>query len=496
MQQFVLLPVRGSSVPVRAESFLTQLASSNHEVTFFRAHIAGEADAAPIDMRVLDSIHENGTKLVELPVEEVSALRAAQPSLQVVPVVYFYPAIAPRPQLSASSLAGTAVGVGGSLSMRIVSAATGHGVAQAKVVAFTDFANRIGAQGITAPDGSVALTFGTAVTSVERLYVYPQGPFWGLLKRSLVIAPAVELKLRPIDLSSADVLRHFYGTSSDDAGRGVTVGILDTGIDLAHKDLTVAGGVNTVVGEDAKDFGDNGQGHGTHVAGIVAAHGQPPTGVRGMAPAVTLRSYRVFGHGGHGASNYSIAKAIDRAVTDGCDLLNLSLGGGSDDPATRAAIEDAFGQGVVVVAASGNDGRQPVSFPGADPQVIAVGAMGRVGTFPQDAVESGDVEAPFGDDPANFVAAFSNVGPQISLIAPGVGIVSTFPINSYAVMSGTSMACPCATGAAARLLAGQPHILAMARDAARADAITRLVLSSATSMNFGPLYEGQGMPKA
>ena len=86
-----------------------------------------------------------------------------------------------------------------------------------------------------------------------------------------------------------------------------------------------------------------------------------------MAPAVQLFSFRVFGKGQPGASNYAIAKGIDAAVQNKCDLINMSLGGGSADDATKAAIADARNSGSVVIVAAGNDNRQPVSFPGSDP---------------------------------------------------------------------------------------------------------------------------------
>src|SRR5262249_49419169 len=159
----------------------------------------------------------------------------------------------------------------------------------------------------------------------------------------------------------------------------------------------------------------NGEGHGTHVGGIIAARGTPPKGIRGLAPAVTLRSYRVFGKGNGNASNFSIAKAIDRAVADRCDVINMSLGGGPQDEATHSAIADARAKGTIVIAATGNDDRGPVSFPGADPLVIAVTALGRKGTFPSGTVETGDVVAPFGTDKKNYIASFSNVGPEVHL---------------------------------------------------------------------------------
>ncbi len=117
--------------------------------------------------------------------------------------------------------------------------------------------------------------------------------------------------------------------------------------------------------------------------------------------------------------------------------------------------------------------------------------MGRTGTFPTSAAESDDVAAPFGSDQANFIADFSNVGPEIDLTGPGVAIMSTVP-GGYAEISGTSMACPAVTGAAARSLAGSP-IMAQTRDAARSDAIVKALLATAKSLGFGPNFEGHGL---
>ncbi len=102
--------------------------------------------------------------------------------------------------------------------------------------------------------------------------------------------------------------------------------------------------------------------------------------------------------------------------------------------------------------------------------------------------------APFGRDKLNFIADFSNIGPEIDLTGPGVGIISTFP-GGYAAMDGTSMACPAVTGAASRLLV-QPEaaaVLAMSRDEGRSDAMAKYLLQSAKSLGFAPIYQGQGM---
>jgi subtilisin len=206
---------------------------------------------------------------------------------------------------------------------------------------------------------------------------------------------------------------------------------------------------------------------------------------------VTLRD-RVFGKNAEGASNFSIAKAVDRAVKDGCHLINMSLGGGPQDEATHSAIADARAAGTLVFAANGNDDRAPVSFPAADSLALAVSALGRKGTFPSGTTETGDVASPFGKDKKNFIAAFSNVGPETDITGPGVGIISTFP-GGYAVLDGTSMACPAVTGAAAKLLATKPEILKMNPDQARSDAMASAVLQAAKSLGFPATFEGQGL---
>lgn len=470
--QFVLLPGRGmEAADLHTESLVAAL-----------------PEAAKPEIRVLDEIRPNGAKLVELAPQAVATLRAHRPGLRLVPIVYYRPAVLPRAEAAAPAKKA----VGAALSLRVISSADGKPVAGAMVVAFTDFEGRVGAQGTTNKSGVVKLALGAKKKKVERLYIYPGNGFWSLLRKGVALADGDAVKLAALDLAAPDELRFFYPAGSEDVGAGVTVGVVDTGVDVHHPDLRVDGGANTVPGEKPDDFGDNGAHHGTHVAGIIAARGSPPQGVRGIAPGVRLRSYRVFGKGAEGASNYAIAKAIDRAVADGCDLINMSLGGGSVDEATRAAIEDARSKGVVVLAAAGNDGRQAVSFPASDSMALAISAMGRVGTFPSSSTESGEVAPPKGADPKNFIAAFSNVGPEIDLTGPGVGIVSTVP-GGYGVMSGTSMACPAATGAAARLLAGRSDLLGMPRTQARSDALVALFLQAAKAMGFGASFEGSGL---
>jgi subtilisin len=233
--------------------------------------------------------------------------------------------------------------------------------------------------------------------------------------------------------------------------------------------------------------------HGTHVAGIVGGKGST-SGFRGVAPGVTLRSYRVFPDAGGPASNFDIAKAIDAAVADRCDIINMSLGGGPKDDLTHAAIDRALNAGVVVVAAAGNDDRKPVSFPAAFPECVAVSAMGRVGSFPKNAIGTSNILPPKGNPlTKDFIADFSNFGTEIDTTGVGVEIVSTLPGTGHGSMSGTSMASPAVAGFAAYLLAKDPT-LRQKVGAARSRALKDALYAACKPEKFGRDYEGFGLP--
>jgi subtilisin len=204
-------------------------------------------------------------------------------------------------------------------------------------------------------------------------------------------------------------------------------------------------------------------------------------------------SYRVFGRGRAEATNFAIAKAIDTAVGEGCDVLNLSLGGGPADAVVRAAIEEAHDAGVIVVAAAGNDGRGPVAFPADLPDVVSVSALGRTGTYPPSAAGSAERRGPYGHDGADFIAAFSNVG-DIVVTAPGVAIVSTVP-GGYLDLDGTSMACPAVTGTIARILSGSRRLRSQPRGPERTAAILARLRRRARSLGFPSSLEGDGLAR-
>ena len=209
-------------------------------------------------------------------------------------------------------------------------------------------------------------------------------------------------------------------------GVGVNVAVLDTGIDYTHPDLDVAGGINII--SDRKDHKDD-NGHGTHVAGTIAALDNG-IGVVGVAPGASLYAVKVLDRRGRGYISDIIA-GLDWCVLNGIDIVNMSLGSDYDVLAMKDACDAASGAGVILVAAAGNDGAA-VDYPAAYDSVIAVGAT----------------------DSADATPWWSSRGPEVALAAPGVGILSTWKGGGYRVANGTSMACPHVAGSLALNLGG------------------------------------------
>lgn len=206
-------------------------------------------------------------------------------------------------------------------------------------------------------------------------------------------------------------------------GEGVTIAICDTGIDFTHPDLApnkAANGHRNFTSSARDDYRDR-QGHGTHCAGIVAA-ADTGDGILGSAPDAKLMAVKVLNDRGAGASSW-INAGTRHAVDAGAEILSQSFGGG-EDPESLAAIRYAIAKGCWVVAAAGNAGHGGIDYPGGYPESICVAAC----------------------DEDLAVAPFSSRGKALDLAAPGVSILSTYPGNRYARLSGTSMATPYVAG--------------------------------------------------
>jgi type VII secretion-associated serine protease mycosin len=236
-------------------------------------------------------------------------------------------------------------------------------------------------------------------------------------------------------------------------GKGITVAVLDTGVDANHPDLTgqVLPGKD-FIGFGAKPGDSSWARHGTAMAGIIAGHGHGPgdsDGVLGIAPQAKILPVRVIledsdpkRQQARDTRGAALAKGIRWAADHGADVINLSLGDDSKtahpDAQEDAAVQYALAKGIVVVASAGNSGEHgnPASYPAAYPGVIAVAAVNQLGNH----------------------AGFSTERWYADVAAPGVLVVIADPDGSYYNGWGTSAACAYASGVVALIRSAYPKL--------------------------------------
>ena len=471
---------------------ITTAAPSLRALSDLSPSAAETASATDQSYDFVDSIADAGPMVVSMTTAAAKQARNQPGGVRIAQVRHYRPAIRPFraiSRLTSFTRGSTPV----QIRVQVLSANDQSPLEGATVIAILDQHTRQGIRRRTGKRGLVTLTFPQGTSQLDELFVYPPDGFWGYYEANKVLAAREDISLNPIDLSADDYLRKTYAPASSNAGLGVTVAVVDSGVAQDHPDLNVVGGENFAPDGDPSDFGP-GTNHGTHVAGIIAGRGALGTGMVGVAPQADIRSYRVFPKSGGPTSNVEIAKAIYRAVQDDCDIINLSLGGGLSDPVLNEAIGYAFEHGVVCIVAAGNDGRKPVSYPAWFKRAIAVSALGHEETIPTDSTEIADIDVRSRRDPMVFLAAFSNIGREIDFAGPGVGIVSTVP-GGYAVMSGTSMACPAVSGAAAVVLSQTPSLLNAPPDLNRSLAVMESLRSVSSSAGFLQQIEGFGLPQ-
>lgn len=216
-------------------------------------------------------------------------------------------------------------------------------------------------------------------------------------------------------------------------GAGVKIAVIDSGCDINHESLK-----NNIIG--VRNFTDEDKknpnividrvGHGTHVIGTICANGSNITGV---APDAQIYVLKAINRTGTGKLSWVI-NAIKYAVEQKVDIISMSLGLSENSPKLEKVIKEAVNSNILVVCAAGNEGDGDAdsfeySYPAAYADVISVGAVDKKGV----------------------PAKFSNSNKTIDVVAPGVDILSTYPNNRFAVLSGTSMAAPHVTGSLALL---------------------------------------------
>ncbi len=234
--------------------------------------------------------------------------------------------------------------------------------------------------------------------------------------------------------------------NSTNGGVNVNVAVLDTGVLTSHPDLS-----RRI--SQCKDFTnpkapmvdgkcEDKNGHGTHVSGIIAADsGSDGKGIYGVAPQAKIFAYKVCGANGSCYAD-DIASGIYDAVKQGANIINMSFGSDQESSLIRDAVSYASSQGVLLVAASGNDGpfQDSIDYPAAYSSVIAVGAVN----------QSRNV-TDWSSRGANSLTNPSTIDDHdLEFVAPGDYIESTWNNNAYYILSGTSMASPFVAGLAAK----------------------------------------------
>ena len=213
---------------------------------------------------------------------------------------------------------------------------------------------------------------------------------------------------------------------SDTTARKVC--IIDTGYNLGHPDLP---GTNDGVTGQANNSAvgnwyNDGNGHGTHVAGTIAAYDNNE-GVVGVYPGVNMHIVKIFNDSGQWTYASDLIDAITQCQDAGSNVVNMSLGGGSSSTTERNAMQSFTDAGMLLVAAAGNDGNSAKSYPASYDAVMSVAAV----------------------DSSENRASYSQYNDQVEIAAPGSAVQSTYPTNTYASLSGTSMATPHVAGGAA-----------------------------------------------
>lgn len=244
-----------------------------------------------------------------------------------------------------------------------------------------------------------------------------------------------------------------YAWGAGHKGQGVTVAVLDSGIS-GNSDIVPIENINKTTEADANDM----NGHGTHVAGIIAAQ-LNGVGGAGIAPEAKIVNVKIANAAG--STNDSIIIQGIRAAIGKADIMNLSVGGLGENPAVQTVVDEAYEAGIALFVSAGNDGGSVMCYPAACNHVICVAAI----------------------DNNNQRASFSNYGAWVDLSAPGVYIWSTGNDGDPEIMSGTSQASPVAAGEAAVILSS--GLLDDKSGKAKVDALESLMKKNTVAAGSG-----------
>jgi subtilisin len=354
------------------------------------------------------------------------------------------------------------------------------------------------AAGLTDADGRVALTlYGEAPETVTHLCVKPRAGYWSLWTRQpkLTEDAAFTVRLRRLGKTGGmgwgGRAMAFDQLPTDWRGAGVRIALIDSGISDGHSALAaIECGFDAESGK-AGPWRVDRSGHGTLCAGIIAAAPGSAEGIRGYAPDAELHVCKL----GATARCSDLVATLDYCADGYIDLACLGFGCEQGSAIVEHRIAYTKQLGIGLIAAAGSNG-EAMQYPARSRDALAVGAVGQIGTFPEDSPHAAQMcTAVFAG--GFFVPAFSCKGLEADLCAPGVGVISCQSPDGYAAADGTSLAAPHIAALAGLLLAHHPDFRGsfVKRDARRVERLFQILKESAWPLGY-PAQTGAGLPDA
>src|SRR5882757_736164 len=414
--------------------------------------------------------------------------------------------IEPDRYLRAASFAGTSpafhpmasmIAPGPDLTLTIqVLSKGGEPVPQAEVRLLGEQAT---AQGLTGNDGRVDLSLRAELPeTVTALFINPRSGHWGLWRHrpDLEAGTVNSFTLEPLSMSDAPdwggIAMRFDQLPSECRGAGIKIALIDSGIAGSHGQLTRIGHGIAIGGGEGRSWSQDFMGHGTTCAGIIGAVPDGASGIRGYAPEGDLHVCRLPPD----ARCSDLVAALDYCLENSIDLACLGFGCASGSAIVEQRIATAKRHGLGVIAAAGNSAGT-VLFPACSAHVMAVGAIGQTGSYPEDSPQAVQANAAVALAGGLFVPPFSCRGPELDLCAPGVAIIGCQSPGGYAICDGTSFAAAHVTALAALILAhhGDFNGGFARRDFQRVERLFQILKDTAQPIGH-PWQTGAGLPDA
>jgi len=389
----------------------------------------------------------------------------------------------------------TALGPDLKVKIRIVS----EGGTPVEQVAVRLIGEQTSAQGLADRDGRIDLTLqGELPETVAAILVNARSGFWGVFQhRPYLEGDAVNtFTLKPLALPDAP---DWGGTAmqldripAQCRGAGIKIALIDSGVATSHKQLTRIDHGIDIRSADGKAWSKDAIGHGTPSAGLISAAPQTTHGVRGYAPDSELHVCKLPSD----AYCSDLIVALDYCLQNAIDVVCLGFGCERGSVLVEQRISEAKQDGVALIAAAGNSAGA-VLFPACSPNVMAVGAVGQAGSFPEDSPQAAQAAAGVAVAGGFFVPPFSCRGPELDVCAPGVAVIACQSPDGYAVCDGTSLAAAHVAALAALILADHSDFKGpfAAKNLQRVERLFQIVKD--TAQPIGHLWQaGAGLPDA